>query len=197
MQTRKQGSTAYPILLFLADSLDGKTGKTGLTPAVQLSKNAGAFAAAAGAVSEIGSGWYALTGDADDRDTLGELAVRATAAGADPFNAKYLIVPFDPFDAASLGLSNLDAPVSTVTLESGGEEAILYTYTLYEANGVTPVPGASVWVTENEDGTGARSRTYVTDALGRVRINLLPGPAHFQRYKAGYNVTNPDTETVS
>lgn len=96
-KARKQSSTSYPIPFFMVDSSDHVTAKTGLTVTVTLSKNGGAFAAVAGAVSEIGNGWYALAGNATDRNTLGELLVHASASGADPFDGQYSIVDFDPF----------------------------------------------------------------------------------------------------
>lgn len=113
MNERAQASTTYPITFFMADATDHITGKTGLTPTVTLSKNGAAFGAAAGAVSEIGNGWYALAGNATDRGTLGELAVHAEAAGADAFDGRYVIVPWDTFDGAGLGLSRIDAAISS------------------------------------------------------------------------------------
>ncbi|HVC95878.1 MAG TPA: hypothetical protein VND64_19465 [Pirellulales bacterium] len=99
MKDRQQNSTnhAVPFLMVLAS--DHITGATGLSPTVTLSKDGAAFGAAAGAVTEIGNGWYLLAGNATDRNTLGELAIHATAATADPSDDKYCIVPWDPFDA--------------------------------------------------------------------------------------------------
>ena len=104
MKLRKQASTSYPITFLMVDSADHITGKTGLTPVVTISKNGAAFEAPAGAVTEVGNGWYALAGDAADRDTLGDLLIHAAAAGADPVDDRYLVVPWDPFDTNSLGL---------------------------------------------------------------------------------------------
>lgn len=107
MKQRQQSTTSYPIVFLMVDSTDHITGKTGLTPTVTLSKNGAAFGAAAGAVSEIGSGWYALAGNATDRSTLGPLAFHATGTGADPADDLYVIVPWDPFDSVRLGLTAL------------------------------------------------------------------------------------------
>lgn len=113
MRARKQSSTSYPIPIFMADATDHITGKTGLSPTVTLSKNNAAFAAAAGAVTEIANGWYSLAGNATDRNTLGPLLVHATGTGADPYDLEYAVVAFDPFDV-NLGLTNLDASVNAV-----------------------------------------------------------------------------------
>lgn len=55
----KQSSTAYALLFRLVDATDHVTPETGVTPTnVKLSKNNGAFAAPAGAVTELSDGWY-------------------------------------------------------------------------------------------------------------------------------------------
>lgn len=79
-----QGQTAEPLEFFMVLASDGKTGATGLSPTVTISKNGGSFASPAGAVSEIGSGWYKVAGNATDSDTLGVIKLHATAGTADP-----------------------------------------------------------------------------------------------------------------
>ena len=108
MNERKQSSTGYPYQFFMASSTDHITGVTGLTPAVLLSKNGGAFAAAAGAITEIGLGWYSLAGNATDRNSLGGCLIHASAAGCDPFDGKIGITPWDPYDS-NLALQALPA----------------------------------------------------------------------------------------
>lgn len=101
MGARQINTTNYPIVFPMVDSTDGITGETGLTPVVTISKNGGAFGAAAGAVVEVGNGLYRLEGNATDRNTLGELAIHATGTGAKPFDAKLYIVTHNPFDIAT------------------------------------------------------------------------------------------------
>src|SRR5947209_5213346 len=105
----KLGATDKVIPFLMVSSTDHLAGKTGITPAVTLSKNGGAFAAPAGPVAEVGSGWYKLTPAAADTNTPGSLVLHATGAGADDSDRECLVVPFDPYDAASMGLSRLDA----------------------------------------------------------------------------------------
>jgi hypothetical protein len=64
------------------DESDNKTGLTGLSPTVMLSKNGGAFASPLGAVSEVGYGLYKVAANVTDASTLGPLLLHAEATGA-------------------------------------------------------------------------------------------------------------------
>jgi len=107
MKERQQNSTSYPTCFLMVSSTDHVTPVTGLTPTVTLSKNGGAFASPSGAVTEIGSGWYALAGNATDRNTLGDFIIHATGTGADPVDDRYSIVAYNPFDSVRMGLTAL------------------------------------------------------------------------------------------
>jgi len=110
---RQVSTTSYDMCFLMVSSIDHLTGLTGLAPTVTLSKSGAAFGAAAGAVSEISSGWYKLAGNATDRNTLGELLLHATAAGADPVDERFEIITQDPF-AANFGITTI-ATVTDVT----------------------------------------------------------------------------------
>lgn len=113
--TRKVSTTTYPIVFMMVDSTDHVTGETGLTPTVTLSKNGGGYAAAAGSVTELGGGLYALAGNATDRDTLGELWVHADGgAGVDKADFKVDIVSHDPYGDLSTVKAITDQFVFTV-----------------------------------------------------------------------------------
>jgi hypothetical protein len=88
----KQSTSVKVVPFFLVDSADHISPKTGLTPTVTISKNGAAFGAPAGAVTEIGNGWYKIAGNATDSNTLGSLLVHATASGADPFDVIHEVV---------------------------------------------------------------------------------------------------------
>lgn len=110
----KQSATAQPLMFFMQDSAASRPlGKTGLSPTVTLSKNGGAFASPAGAVTEVANGWYKVAGNATDSATLGPLTLYATASGADPCTDVFGVVAYDPQDAAGLGLSRLDAAITS------------------------------------------------------------------------------------
>lgn len=101
----KQSTTAYPLVFFMADSSDHVTAKTGLFPTVTISKAGGSFASPSGTVTEIANGWYKVAGNATDSATLGPLVLHATGSGADPTDAIYEVVAFDPQDTVRLGLT--------------------------------------------------------------------------------------------
>src|SRR5437016_7700218 len=106
-------STTYTRLFFLVSSTDHVSAKTGASPTVNLSKAGGSFAAAGGAVTEIGSGWYKIALTTTDTNTLGDLAFHITASGADDTDFVDQVVAIDLTDAAALGLSRLDAAISS------------------------------------------------------------------------------------
>ena len=112
MQLILNGDTR-PIPFFVTSSTDHLSGITGGSPTVTISKNGAAFAAPSGAVGEVGNGWYTLTPGGADVTTNGILLLHATASGADPSDLKCQVVAFNPYDAAALGLSRLDAAVSS------------------------------------------------------------------------------------
>jgi hypothetical protein len=74
-----------------------------------------AFAAAAGSITENAAhdGSYIATLDATDVDTLGCGMAKVTADGAQPQFLPIQVVAFDPYDANALGLSRIDAAVTT------------------------------------------------------------------------------------
>lgn len=76
-------NTARNRLFKMIDSSDHISLKTGADPVVNLNKDAGSWAAAAGTVTEIGNGWYSIALTTADTDTLGDLGFYITGTGAD------------------------------------------------------------------------------------------------------------------
>jgi hypothetical protein len=92
-----QGQAFVPLVFALVSSTDHVTPLTGAVPAVTLAKNGiPGFATAVGAVAEIGAGWYKVLGNPLDSSNAGPLLLHATAAGADPADTSYLVVPLVP-----------------------------------------------------------------------------------------------------
>jgi hypothetical protein len=99
-------NTAKNILIWMADSTDHVTGKTGLTLTITLSKNAGGFSVITPTVTvtERSYGWYQLALTASHIDTVGNFSLHITSTGADPtdyindvivWNPKHNIKAFD------------------------------------------------------------------------------------------------------
>jgi hypothetical protein len=150
----KQGQTAQPLLFLMIDEADHLAGKPGLSPTVTLSKNGAAFAAPAGAVSEVANGWYKVAGNATDSGTLGPLLLHAEAAGADPCDERYDVVAYDPQSASNLGLTNLDAAVSSRSTFAGGAVSSVTGDVGGNVVGSVASVTAGVTVTTNNDKTG-------------------------------------------
>jgi hypothetical protein len=103
----QQNQTAQPLIFLLISSGDHISGLTGAMPTVTISKNGGSFAAPAGAVTEIGNGSYKVAPNATDSNTLGPILLHATVTGADPSDATFMVVAYNPLSAANLGLTSL------------------------------------------------------------------------------------------
>lgn len=117
-----QSTATYNLLIYV--------GTTGLTLTAQLSKNGGAFAAAAGAVSELADGWYLIAGNATDSGTLGPLIAVLLNAGTPVGFGTFLVVPYSPnaLPAAQAGTAGglpvLSTNSGTMTLSGGLVTAI-------------------------------------------------------------------------
>ena len=109
----QQATATQPLMFLLVSSTDHISPVIGAAPAVVISKAGAAFAAPAGAVAEVGNGWYRVAGHAGDTSALGPLLLHATAAGADPTDSLFPVVAYNPQAATNLGLTNLDAAVSS------------------------------------------------------------------------------------
>lgn len=121
----QQSTTAYPLVFLLISSTDHLTGLTGAAVTATLSKSGAAFGSPAGAVAEIGSGWYKVAGNATDTATLGPLALHATATGADPTDALYPVVSYNPQSATAFmtSVASVVGAVGSVTGNVSGSVA--------------------------------------------------------------------------
>jgi len=76
-------STVYNRQFKMVASSDHISKKTAASPVVNISKNGGAFGAAAGAVTEISNGWYQVALTSADTGTAGDLSFYITGTAAD------------------------------------------------------------------------------------------------------------------
>ena len=100
---------------------------------VRISKAGAAEANSAGAATHIATGLFKYEFTTGEVDTLGEVSVRLAKTGVYNDVRVVNVVAFDPYDTAGLGLTNLDATVST-RLASASYEAPAALLT--EADGV-------------------------------------------------------------
>ncbi|HKR56937.1 MAG TPA: hypothetical protein VJS20_11610 [Gemmatimonadales bacterium] len=92
-------STAYVRTFLMVQSSDHLTGITGATVTVKLGKAGGTGATAGGAVAEIDStnlpGWYKVSLNTTDTNTVGDLTYHCTATSADPTDFTDQVVVVD------------------------------------------------------------------------------------------------------
>ncbi len=101
------------------DETDGKTAETTLTitqPDIRLKKNAGSWAqkAAAQTLTHEENGWYEVTLDATDTNTLGILLVAVHESGALPVWVECMIMPANVWDSL-FGADKLQVHADEIT----------------------------------------------------------------------------------
>lgn len=84
-------STTKNVMVFMTDSADHISGKTGLTLTITASKDGAAFASITPTVTDRGSGFYNLALTTTHTNTLGDLALHITGTGADPTDLVLLV----------------------------------------------------------------------------------------------------------
>ncbi|HMN15296.1 MAG TPA: hypothetical protein PKD55_23515, partial [Bellilinea sp.] len=101
--------------LALANTADGSP-YTGAAPGVgeaKVKKAGGSEANHAGTFTHIGGGHWEYTFHAGEVDTNGKLSLRINKSGVYGDVYSHQVVSYNPHSASSLGLSNLDAAIST------------------------------------------------------------------------------------
>lgn len=101
-------STARNLMVFMADSSDHITGKTGLTLTITASKDGAAFASISPTVTDRGSGWYNLALTTSHTDTLGDLAIHITGTGADATDISRQVVVQIPGEVMTANMTQID-----------------------------------------------------------------------------------------
>jgi hypothetical protein len=184
------------------DETDGVTPENGLSISqadIRLSKNGAPFGQTnniAGATIDE-NGYYVVPLDTTDTNTLGNLRIAITEAGALLVWQDFMVVNANTWDAF-FGAGTLN--VTGVPVFPAG--AIEFTYTLTDSVTLGPIEGAEVWISTDLAGTNVIWKGD-TDAFGiAMDVNgslpwLDAGVYYFWRQKVGYSFTNPDTETVS
>lgn len=151
------------------DETDGKTAETGLTitqPDIRLKKNGGAWAQknAAQTLTHEENGWYEVTLDATDTNTLGILIVAIHESGALPVWKEYMVLPANVYDSLVSGSDVLDVSAT----QFAGQ-------TITCSGGVT-VPAATLASTTNITAGTVTTATNVTTVNG-LAANVITAAA--------------------
>lgn len=120
-------STARNRAILMIDSSDSKTGKTGLTLTISLSKNGGAFATITPSVTELSNGWYNLAFTTSHTDTLGDFALHISGTGADDtdiLDQVFVDAPVTSTQVATAISTELDTPVSELAAVPGASVSL-------------------------------------------------------------------------
>jgi hypothetical protein len=111
---QSEATAARRTIYFTAVNTDDSAYTSTLSGAdIQISKAGGAEANSAGTATHIATGLFKYVMDVSECDTLGEMSIRLAKTGVYNDVRVINIVGFDPNSATSLGLSNLDATVSS------------------------------------------------------------------------------------
>lgn len=105
-----------PLFLFDDDSADAYAPKTGLTftaAEIRVSKNGAAEANSAGTVTEVAGGVYYYEATAAELDTVGFLSIRPNKTDVYGAPTVVQVIALNLYDAASAGITRIDAAVST------------------------------------------------------------------------------------
>lgn len=166
---KQSTSVDVPVGPFL-DETDGKTAETALTitqPDVRLKKNNGNWAQknAAQTLTHEENGWYEVTLDTTDTNTLGILVVAIHESGALPVWREFMVVAANVYDSIIGGGDTLDVQVT-------GIGANVITATAINADAITAAKVAAdvsaeiadaVW---DEDATGHQTGGTFGQAIG-------------------------------
>lgn len=199
MFTIKQ-STARNLLIYMIDSADHISGKTGLTLTITASKDGAAFATITPTVTERGNGWYSLALTTAHTDTVGELALHITATGADPGVYKYNVEANTVGDVKTLSdaikakTDNLPAGIKKNTALNNFEILLVSS-----SDHISPVTGATVTATRSIDGGAfAACANSVTEVSGGVyKINLAASDLNGDVITLKFSATGADSRIIT
>lgn len=178
-----QSTTTWPLVFMMVQSSDHVTPLTGASPTVTLSKNGGAFGAAAGSVTQIANGWYQVAGNATDTGTLGPLVLHATAASGDPADFIFEVVAYNP-QSTGLGLVNVSANAvqfagQTITAAAGvtlpssiASPTNITAGTITTVTNLTNAPTAGDFTSTMKTSLNAATPASVVGAVGSVTGNV-------------------------
>lgn len=173
---------ATNVMVFLTDTIDRVTGRTGATLTITASKDGAAFASITPTVTERGSGWYNLALTTSHTDTLGDLAIHITATGADPIDVLCRVV------------AHLPSGIKKNTLLSS------FMFLLVDsADHITPKTGRTVAAERSLDGAGFSScaNAVAEVANGMYKIDLAAADLNGDVVTLRFTATGADPRLIT
>ena len=111
---QSESTAARRTIYFTAVETDDTSYESTLSGAdIRISKAGGAEADSLGTATHIATGLFKYVFDTTEVDTVGEVSVRLAKSGVYNDVRVVNVVAFDPYAVAGLGLTNLDATVSS------------------------------------------------------------------------------------
>lgn len=167
---KQSTSVDVPIGPFL-DSTDANTIESGLTltqPDIRLKKNGGAWAQknAAQTLSHEENGYYEVTLDATDTNTLGLLRLAVHESGALPVWDDFLVLPANVYDSLIAGTDTLDVQVT-------GMGANVITSSAINTDAITSTGLAASAANEIADAVFDRADAVETGLTFRQAMRLI------------------------
>lgn len=168
-------STAVNVTVVMIDSTDHVTGKTNLSLTIRESKAAGGFATITPTVTELEGGVYKLAFTTAHTDTLGELRLRVTAAGADESDPIWQVVALLPGDGVTVATNNdkTGYTVSTVSDKTG------YSLTQTFPTNFSALAITAGGLVDINDKTG-----FSLVSTDPIELTIEAGPNSTKRFKA-------------
>ena len=184
-------ATSHVRMFMMIESADHITALTGATVTVNISKNGGAFGAAAGAVAEVSSGWYSVTLSTVDTGTAGDLAYHCTATSGD--NTDFVDQVADP-TVATLGcnLVNIAGSAVSATTAQLGVNVVNWNNTVVATPATAGIPDVN---TKNMNNVATTSVTTINANQGMTQPLNFTGTAGSALAKV--DVTDIATVAVS
>lgn len=161
MATWLKQSTAVDIGLGpFVDSVDGVTPETGLTLSqadIRLKKNGANWAQKnqSSSATHEENGWYEISLDATDTNTLGILLIAVNESGTLPVWREFVVVPANVYDSLAAGSASLNVAAASIASDA-----------------ITAAALATDAVTEIQSGLSTLTAAGVRTAVGLASANL-------------------------
>ena len=126
MTEQIKNSAGYTYMFLMVSSTDGETAVEAASPvpAVEISKNGGAFAASTNAAVNVSDGWYVLVLTPTETNTNGPLVIRATEAASKEWREKLQVIDAVPDVNVASQDSALNANLVTVDATFDGSNFV-------------------------------------------------------------------------